>query len=104
VDVSKCKDFVYMDGRGKFVSFPEGGSDGAAVRLFGNASMYPVDGAEEVILCRGTKTAELPYKAAKVVALDVNGKELANNGKWAEANGRTQLYRAPGVYSYRVWR
>ena len=104
VDVSKCKDFVYMDGRGKFVSFPEGGSDGAAVRLFGNASMYPVDGAEEVILYRGTKTAELPYKASKVIALDFNGKEMLGVGKVSELNGRTRLGFVRGVHSYRVWR
>jgi hypothetical protein len=103
-DVAVCKDFVYMDGRGKMVSFPEGGSDGPAVRLFGATSMYPVEGAEEVILYAGTKTAEVPYKASKVVALDFDGKELANAGKWETVGGRTRFYRAPRVHSYRVWR
>jgi hypothetical protein len=93
-----------MDGRGKFVSFPEGGSDGAVVRLFGKASMFPVDGAEEVILYRGTKIAELPYKASKVAALDSEGKELPGAGKVSEVGGRTRLGYARGVYSYRVWK
>lgn len=103
-DLAVCGDFVYMDGRGKFTSFAEGGSDGPAVRLFGSASMFPVKGAEEVIVYPGAKTAEVPYRASKVVALSESGKEMPGAGKWSHENGRTRFHRIHGVYSYRVWR
>ena len=103
-DLAVCKDFVYFDGRGKFASFAEGGSDGPAARLFGESSMFPVEGAEEVVLYSGAKCAEVPYEASKVVALDVDGREMPSAGKWKAQGGRTRLERANGVYSYRVWR
>ena len=103
-DIAVCRDFVYMDGRGVFTSFAEGGSDGAVARLFGEASMYPVDGTEEVVFLEGSKCAEVPYAASKVVALDAGGRELKSAGKWIVKDGRTRLERSKGVYSYRVWR
>ena len=103
-DMAECADFVYIDGRGRFASFAVGGSDGPVARLFGTASMFPAEGAEEVILFKGAKMAEVPFVAAKVVALDADGRELSGNGKWSVSNGRTRLERAAGVYSYRVWK
>ena len=89
-------DYTYLNGRGVFTVFPEGGTDGICVRL-------PLDdGTEDVVTCGATRI-ELPYVARRIEALDESGRALRDVPiqTW---NGRTVIAPSPDAVSYRVTR
>ena len=59
-DLSVSPEYVYLNGRGEFARFSEGGSDGKLVRLLRK------DGDEELITS-GATAVELPYAAKRIV-------------------------------------
>ena len=103
-DLSVSPDYVYLDGRGKFVSFDEGGSDGMLIRLAYPAVVEkPLAAGEEDVILRNATVAELPYAAAKIVAMDEGGvafREIAPEIR----SGRTVLHPVDSAVSFRVTR
>lgn len=94
-DLSICPDYVYIDGRGTFTRFDEGGSDHVLLRL------PEPGGTEEVLLLLGTSEAELPYTAARITALAEDGSEMATSVPFTIRDGRTVVRPVKGVYSFR---
>ena len=104
-DLSVSPDYVYIDGRGRFASFDEGGSDGVLLRLaYTSVVDKPLaDGEEDVLLLRGATVAELPYAATKVVAMDLEGRSFKTLEPEIR-NGRTVLRPIDGAASFRISR
>ena len=104
-DLSVSPDYVYVDGRGRFVSFDEGGSDGVLLRLaYTSVVDKPLaDGEEDVLLLRGATVAELPYEASSVCAMDFAG-NVVKRMVPEIGGGRTVLRPLDGVVSWRVAR
>ena len=89
-------EYVYLNGRGVFTSFPEGGTDGICVRR-------PLsDGVEDVVPCRATRI-ELPYVAKRIEACDEGGRSIRDLPIRAEY-GRTVIVPSSDAVSYRVTR
>ena len=89
-------DYTYLNGRGVFTVFPEGGTDGICVRL-------PLaNGTEDVVTCGATRI-ELPYVARRIEALDESGRAL-RDVPIQTGNGRTVIAPSPDAVSYRVTR
>ena len=104
-DLSVSPDYVYVDGRGKFVRFDEGASDGLMIRLsYTSVPGKPLaSGEEDVLLLRGATVAELPYEAESVSAMDAEGCVFAKVAATVKG-GRTEFRPVDGAISYRVKR
>ena len=102
-DLAVTRDYVYIDGRGKFVRFDEGASDGMVVRLAYTAIVgLPLAADEEDVVVRpGATVVELPYEAKKVVAYDLEGAPVAQVRPEIR-DGRTVIRPLDGAVSYRV--
>ena len=95
-DLSVSPDYTYIDGRGTYVRFPEGASDGVAIcRALTN------DLAE--ILMHKTTEAGFPFALKAAVALDKGG---ATIGPTEVRTARSLSYVQPvkDAFSYRVIR
>ncbi len=100
-DLSVSEDYVYVDGCGKAVSFPEGGATHVLLRLADTSD----PNREEVFLLEGSKEAELPYAVKSVTALDEAGAEKPDvNVPFEIVSGRTRLKAVEGAVSYRTIR
>ena len=89
-------DYVYLNGRGVFTLFPEGGTDGICVRRLLS------DGVEDVVPCGATRI-ELPYAAKRIQARDEADRPIRDMPIRTE-NGRTVVVPSPDAVSYRVTR
>ena len=89
----------------RFVSFDQGASDGALLRLkYTSVVDRPLSaGEEDVLLLRGATVAELPYTATKVVAMDLEGRPFKTLEPEVR-NGRTVLRPVDGAVSFRISR
>ena len=105
VDLSVSPEYVYIDGRGGFVRFDEGACDGLLIRLRYTAVVDRPLGKDEedVLLLRGATTAELPYAVAKIVPMDLAGRELKDI-PFEVKYGRTRFQAVSDAFSYRVTR
>ena len=104
-DLSVSPDYVYVDGRGRFVRFGEGASDGILLRLFYTSvpGKPLAAGEEDVVLRGGATVAELPYAAKGIAAMDLDGNTVARV-KPVVKDGRTVIRPVDGAVSYRVKR
>ena len=104
-DLSVSPDYVYVDGRGRFVSFDEGASDGLLLRLrYTSVVGRPLaDGEEDVLLLRGATVAELPYAAKSISAMDLEG-DVVKTLEPDVRGGVTRIVPVDGAVSYRVSR
>lgn len=93
-DLSVSPDYVYVNGRGRFASFAEGGCDGILIRL-------PEAGGTEEIILHGAGECALPYGVAAAVALD-RGRKVIGPVETRVSRGRTYLVPDAKAVSYRV--
>jgi hypothetical protein len=87
-DLSVAPDYVYVNGRGRFVRFAEGGCDGKLVRVFEQ------DGTEKLLLS-DAKRIELPYAAKKITDIGY-WQERSENVEFTVEDGRTVI-KCPGA-------
>ena len=101
-DLAVTPEYVYLDGRGTFVSFDEGASDGLMLRLrYTSVVEKPLKAGEEDVILRHATVAELPYVAKRIVAMDQEGVAFRTVEPEIR-DGRTVLRPIDGAASYRV--
>jgi len=95
-DLSVSPAYTYIDGRGAFVRFAEGASDGVAIcRALTN-------GFAEILLHK-TAEAGFPFTFTDAVALDKTN-AIVGNAEVRTARGLSYVQPVKGAFSYRVRR
>jgi len=93
-DYAATPEYLYVDGRGRFMRFPRAASSGVGIcRILGGGEfeIIPFQGAE----------AGFAIQAGAVVALDRERKELGP-ASWRAARGLTYIEPVTNAFSYRV--
>ena len=93
-DEAVTPDYLYIDGRGKFVRGAKAAGSGVGI-----CRVLP-DGQREILLVEGAECG-FAVPAQEVVALDKQGKEMGP-AKWRTARGLTYVEPVSGAFSYRL--
>lgn len=94
VEYAHGDDYIYVNGRGRKISTPFGGTDGILVRI-------PSGPGKEEVIVEGCSLVELPFAIRSAHALGERREDLGS-ASFQVRNGRTVLRPAPTAISYLI--